>query len=222
MNAQVLVDNLGLTDKEAAVYVAILELGDSTIQPIATRSGVKRTSIYYFIDRLVELGLVEVAKMRGRLHYKALSPEQMVSLQERRLEEIKEVVPEFLSIFNVSTKKPKIAYYEGAEQMKAIMREESRCHSELLRIWSDTEMKELFGAKFLADIDRACQNQGIQVRAARPQTADFPMSISIYDTGKVGLMTSRKEGFGIMIESEEFVQTMRVLFEAFWAISEKA
>jgi len=245
MDQRILVENLGLTDKEAAVYLAILELGASTVQPIANHSGVKRTSIYYFINHLVELGLVEVAKVRNRLTYKALSPERMVSLQENRLKEIRQALPSFLSVFNVSTEKPKISYFEGPEQMKNILLEEARCKKELLAIWSAQEVTELFGTKLLKETNDTRRAKGVHVRVVRlkdndesfgqflggeqenrelryaPEGTNFPMAISIYDTGKVGLLTSRKEGFGILIESEEFTQAMRTLFEAFWSVSKE-
>ena len=240
MSEVILTQNLGLTDKEAKVYLAILGLGDSTILPIAKRSGVKRTSIYYFIDRLVELGLVDQAKIRGRMHYKAKPPEQLVNLQEQRLSEVKKALPQFESLYNVSTKKPRISYFEGPEQMRQIMYEEWKC-KEVLFIWPTLNVLEVIGgAKFLEEIVQGDVERGVKLRIIRfrsqtaawqgakhgevpgreirfaPEGLDLPMAIGIFDTGKVGFLTSKKEGFGILIESEELYQAMRVFFELFW------
>lgn len=241
MNRDILINNLGLTDKEAAVYLSILELGSSTVQPIATQSGVKRTSIYYFIDHLIELGLIEKVQIRNRWHFKALSPNKMVELQEKRLDQIKMTLPQFESIFNVSTSKPKISYFEGPEQIKNILLEETRCKEEVLGIWSGKEVSELFSdQKLLKEVDQIRRQKGIKVKVVRirekdepfeefgdqpgsnrelryaPEGTNFPMAISIFDTGKVGFMTSKKEGFGILIESEEVVSAMKILFYSFW------
>jgi len=247
MNKEVLIKNLGLSDKEAAVYEAILEIGSSTIQPISKQSGIKRTSIYYFINHLVELGLVEVAKVRGRLCYKALPPTRMISLQQQRLAELQESLPQFMSIYNVSTNKPKISYYEGPEQIKNIVLEETRCKKEALYIWPAKDvMDSIGGTEFMEILDRRRKENGTFLKLIRfrdkeipfyrfdqtekqdlreiryaPAGTTFPMAIAIYDTGKVGFLTTRKEGFGIMIESEELVQAMRFLFELFWEQSEK-
>jgi len=241
MTREILTENLGLTDKEAAVYISILELGSSTIQPIAAHSGVKRTSIYYFINHLVDLGLVEAAKIRGRLHYKALPPARLVTLQQNRLEEIKSALPQFESIFNVSTNKPKISYFEGQEQMQQIVLEEHRCKKECLWIWPNKEAIDVVGGtdfmeklivksraskvffrlihfpdKLVPFKDDKGNDEGFrEIRYAKPGTT-FPLAIGIFDTGKVGFLTSRKEGFGIMIESVEFEAAMRFLFELFW------
>lgn len=246
IDAHTLTQNLGISDKEAKVYLAVLELGGGTVQEIAARAAIKRTSIYYFIDHLVELGLIEQLQVGRRVRYQPTSPERLVELQKQRAAQLEQLLPEFMSVYNVSTKKPRISYFEGPEQMKNIIKEEPRCQAELLCIWSAQEVTDLFGTEFLGDIDRARREKGIKVRVIRiqakdetfgpyrggpgqnrelrytPEGTDFPMAISIYDTGKVGLMTSRKEGFGILIESTEYVQAMRVLFEALWAQSRPA
>ena len=105
MSQQVLTENLGLTSKEAAVYVAALELGKSTIKPLAAQAGQKRTSLYYFINHLVELGLIEKTMQNHKTFYVARPPEELVNLQKRRLNQLKQALPEFASLYNTSTKK---------------------------------------------------------------------------------------------------------------------
>ena len=42
----------GLNKKQAKVYLACLELGLATVQDLAKRSGVRRTTIYSLLDEL--------------------------------------------------------------------------------------------------------------------------------------------------------------------------
>jgi sugar-specific transcriptional regulator TrmB len=44
-----LIQNMGFSDKAAKVYLAALELGESTVQTLAKKSGLKRTTIYYVL-----------------------------------------------------------------------------------------------------------------------------------------------------------------------------
>ncbi|GEM_PF-3348417 len=44
------------------------------------------------------------------------------------------------------------------------------------------------------------------------------MTTYLYDS-KVGLISTQKENFGMIIESKEFYQTMNNLFESLWQIS---
>lgn len=240
MSTQLLVENLGLTDKEAAVYMAILELGKSTIKPIAAQSGLKRTSIYYFINHLVELGLIEKVVQSGRNHYIARPPQELIRVSQRRLAHLQEALPQFASIYNTSTNKPKISYFEGVEQMKQVLFEETRCHKNIWGIWSGQEVHELFGHDVLERVDQERRQKGIHVQVVRIREKDsafeefseqegsnrelryapdgtvFPLAFTIYDTGKVGIMSSKKEGFGILIESAELVAAMKTLFDCFW------
>ncbi len=232
----------GLNDREAKTYLAVLELGLSTIGPIAARAKVKRTSVYNFIERLVELGLISRTIIRGRNHYGALPPKRLISLQQERLKNLESMLPEFASSFNLTGRKPRISYLEGPEQMRNIVREEPYCRREALYIWTGQDIIEMIGGvRFMTDIDRQRIAKGVRIRVVRfrekdvkfptsahgpkflreiryaPPNLNVSMSMGIYDSGKVGFFSSKAEGFGILIESKELEMLMRALFESYWA-----
>lgn len=241
MDKEKILVNLGLHEKEAKTYLAILELGSSTIKPIADKAGVKRTSIYNFIDHLVKLGLVTQAKIHNRWHYSAISPERLLEIEKDKLRNLQNTLPEFLSIYNLLTTKPKIQYFEGSEQMKNIVREELRCSKECLYIWTGAPIIEMIGGEnFMSEIDRERIEKKIEVKTIRfrkqdvayklsdpgpkflrqlrwgPENLNLSMSMGIYDTGKVSFFSSKFEGFGIVIESGELEQLMRVFHKLLW------
>ena len=74
-NEAELIQTLGLSEQEVAVYLAALELGEAHIQDISRKSGVKRTSIYNFIDALKERQLLSEIKKGKRKLYSAVSPQ---------------------------------------------------------------------------------------------------------------------------------------------------
>ncbi len=53
-----------------------------------------------------------------------------------------------------------------------------------------------------------------------PSGMVFVMTSFIYDS-KVAFISSRKENFGMIIESQDFARTFRNLFEILWISSEK-
>lgn len=243
-----MLQKFGLDDKEAKVYLAILELGQSTITPIAERSGVKRTSIYYFIDHLVELGLVSKLEQEGKTTYTAESPERLLDYEKSRLELVREAIPFLMSSYNQLPGKPRISYFEGTEQVKNIIREETRCEKEALYIWPGREVMEMVGGgKFMIEIDNARINKGVSLKTIRFKSKDLPYEtsasgleylrelrwapeeynhlktgIGIYDTGKVGIFSSKGESYGIMIESQELYETMKVFHTLLWNQSTEA
>ena len=90
----ILESSLGLTDKESAVYLALLESGRSTVKPIADTAGVKRTSVYNFIDRLVEIGVVNKSVIRGRRYFEAIEPEGLLEIARNRFKDLEKNISE--------------------------------------------------------------------------------------------------------------------------------
>lgn len=249
MDREELLQAIGLSDKEAKTYLAILELGASTIKPIALRAGLHRTSVYNFIDHLVELGLITQAEVRGRMHYKANPPEKLVEIQKERTRLLEKSLPQFLSVYNDKSAKPKISYFEGSEQIKNIGREVLKCKTEVLYFWAGPELTDITGGEaFWNKINDDRVSRHISVRLVRfegidalyeksasgpenlRQTRFAPQNLekivehglAIYDTGKVGIFGSREEGYGILIESAAYAKTMKMLFELMWAQSSPA
>lgn len=238
--SQLLTDS-GLSDKEALIYLAALELGSSTVLPLARKAGIKRTSVYNFIDKLVEAGLLTRALERGRSVYSAESPNRLFALQQERARKLEQALPELLSIYNRSSRKPRIRYFEGAEQMKNIVKEEPLCKTEALYVWPGKDIMDMIGGtKYMAEIDRNRIAAGVKIRTIRfrdkdvtfktsshgskflrelrfaPLGMNISMGLGIYDTGKVAFISSKYEGFGIVIESRELEILMRGLYEHFW------
>ncbi len=50
---------LGLSQKEATVYVALLELGTASVQAIARRADLVRPTTYVILEALTKKGLVQ-------------------------------------------------------------------------------------------------------------------------------------------------------------------
>ena len=48
--------DFGFTDKEARVYLALLELGEGNVTHIAQKTGLKRAIIYIVLERLMQQG----------------------------------------------------------------------------------------------------------------------------------------------------------------------
>lgn len=108
---QVLIDS-GLNELEANVYLAVLELGESTVLPIAKKAGVKRTYCYDILSSLANKGLVSYVQKNNRRRYQALDPKKMQILLKNRFENFQEVLPELSSLYKTSGK-PKVSFYEG-------------------------------------------------------------------------------------------------------------
>ncbi|KKQ79295.1 MAG: Transcriptional regulator, TrmB [Parcubacteria group bacterium GW2011_GWC2_38_7] len=106
---------LGIEEKQAKVYLACLEMGKATVQDLAQKSGVKRTSIYNFLEELKQSGLVTELHQGARLFLVAENPNHLLHNLRERLKKMKTIIPELVSIYNLPENKPKVKYYEGQD-----------------------------------------------------------------------------------------------------------
>src|SRR3989339_2265497 len=114
--------HLGLTEKEAAVYVAALQLGPAAVQEISDRAQVNRATTYVMIDSLSARGLLSSTEKDGRRIFMAESPERLLVLlrlqkkeMEAKEEELIQVLPKLNAFFNRAAEKPEVRYLEGHE-----------------------------------------------------------------------------------------------------------
>ncbi|RMD45562.1 TrmB family transcriptional regulator, partial [Candidatus Pacearchaeota archaeon] len=55
---EALLKEIGLTNGETKVYLSLIKIGESTVGPIAKKSGVSLSKIYEILNNLIKKGLV--------------------------------------------------------------------------------------------------------------------------------------------------------------------
>ena len=181
------------------------------------------------------------------MHYSAVNPDRLFEIQKERTDKLSKFLPELQALFNTNPQKPRITYFEGPDQMKNILWEEVNCKKETLYLWPNQDSLAMVGGpEFLKMIDEKRLKKGVWVKVIRfkskdilfensasgkkflrelrfgPEENNFSMGMSIYDSGKVGFFSSRKEGFAVLIESKELEKLMRIFFNLFWEKSAPA
>ncbi len=115
---------IGLTEGESKVYLALLELGDSTTGPIVDKARVARSKIYHILERLIEKGLVTTISEKKIKHYRAADPERLltyISENERKLKENREHIQSILPQLEMYKNKgpaEEAEIYRGVEGVK--------------------------------------------------------------------------------------------------------
>ena len=114
---------LGLSESEINVFLALLQSGPSSVQDISRVSGINRVTIYSALANLEKKGLVAETKRGARRLFIAERPEELKAIVEEKREEIQKIhlnldnlVLPVLKAINVSQEnKPEIRFYEGLE-----------------------------------------------------------------------------------------------------------
>jgi sugar-specific transcriptional regulator TrmB len=118
---------IGLSEKEAEVYLALLQGDSFSIIEIAKKTKINRTTIYPVIKSLAEKGLVSETTTNTKVHYQAESPERLETYLERQkilLDEnskkIKDIIPQLKSVQRESGERPVVKYFEGKEGIMSV------------------------------------------------------------------------------------------------------
>lgn len=235
------IKQLGLTDNEAKVYLACLELGQATVQELSKKSGVKRTTVYIAIEGLKEKGLVSQSKKAKKTMFAVESPDSLLALSQKRHEALKQALPELKSIYNMAgAEKPKLRFYEARQgyltvyenilkdkpkELLAIASYDDLCHHLDQRYedeWIEQRIKLGIKLRWLDFRTRATEKMQRrskeELRELRflPKNFKFTSSMFIYND-KIVLMSGRQKDFmAVVIESSEFCQMFKQLFEFFW------
>ncbi len=121
---------LGLKDKEAAVYLACLELGPSPVQNVARKAKVVRATTYVVLEVLMHQGLVTRYKEGKKTMFSAEPPRQLMRLLEKEREDIddkqhdlEQLLPELQILMKAAGGRPSVRYFAGIEGLRAIRRE---------------------------------------------------------------------------------------------------
>lgn len=239
MTIQEALSNFGLNEKEAKVYVALLELGQTTAYAIAGRGGLKRPTVYVVLDELRQKGLVLKIPHAKKQLFTAKSPEEFFRETEERINTSRHILPELLALTS-GAKKPKTLYFEGIEGMKQVSQygmDEMR-GKEMLAFYAEAthatpELIEIFDK-----YNDRLRHNNTKVRAIAPSHPNLkrwretdkeydrvikivPCSTySAQNSIEVGESFVRilafKDMHGIIIENAAIAETMRQIFEMVW------
>lgn len=235
---------LGLSEKEATVYVALLELGHGTVTEIARKAGINRTTGYDILGSLANKGLVNISGKEPKSEFAAEPPETIISylkkVAEQTAEHIKKaegLIPE-LTLLHAKQNRPLIKFYEGTEGLRYVY-EDTLTSAEPIRAYANVDDMHKGLPNYFPEYYKRRAGAGIAIRAIVPQTPIgmargayneeekreiafvppdkyyFSPEINIYDN-KV-MIASWREKLGIIIESAEIADAMKKIYELAWA-----
>ena len=236
---------LGLTGKRARFYLAALELGDETVTAVAQHAGIERTTAYALFEKLLEDGLVTQAVRGGRAHVVAEDPDVLARNLDDKRRILGEILPDLRAVHARTHGAPRFRLYDGAEGIRTVLN--AVLAAPLPEICGILSMKELLavpGPKALRNFIAERVRMGTRLRVIRahseethqiwkagedelrevryaPSSDAFRITTFIFG-GKVALISSRRENYGLIVDSEEFARLQQALFETMWQTSTPA
>ncbi|MEI8249003.1 MAG: helix-turn-helix domain-containing protein [Candidatus Taylorbacteria bacterium] len=118
---------IGLNEKEAVVYLFLLTVDGSSVLDISKKTKINRSTTYIVLESLAKKGLVSETTIGKKTHFQAEQPERLETYIEQRkilLEEqskkLKDIIPQIKSVQRESGEKPIVQYFEGKEGIFAL------------------------------------------------------------------------------------------------------
>ncbi len=112
--------NIGLSDKEVRVYLALLRFGSTNVGNISDEAGIKRPTTYLILDELRKKGLVLKIPHAKKTIYQAKSPDELYEQIQQNLNNFEKILPK-LRVISPSPKAIKTLYFEGFDGVKEAM-----------------------------------------------------------------------------------------------------
>lgn len=237
-----LVENLvkiGLTEKEAKMYLALLELGEASVQDISKKSGIRRTTVYDILESLKQKGFIGLSVQKKRKLYFAQNPKKLeVDLEEKK-KIVSNIMPDLLAVTNLLDKKPGVKYFQGEFAFKDVYkdileypeREICAWFSELYKEIDDDFFEKYFvptkikkkiwtraiypDNKVMRQAAKTNQESLRKTKFVTSKEFEMPIAIILYAESKIGI-TSFKEGISMIIESKIIYMALKSIFELQW------
>jgi len=166
----------GLSDKEAFIYVALLELGGAYPSKIAEYTGLNRSTVYMLLTQMSVKGIVNEIEKKNKQFYQLESPTKLVryakskmSIIQDEIENAQRILPDLEGLLGTADK-PKITYYEGIEGVLDIYATHINVSKayEMLAWANVREVEDLLPKNFFQDYIKTKNHKGITSRGIFP------------------------------------------------------
>lgn len=231
---------LGLNEKEAQVYIALLGLGSASVYSIAKASGLKRPNTYVVVDELVKKGAInEVPRIKKQL-YQAKSPEELIAQVENRFELIKQKLPELKALVKGQEIKPRVFFFEGKAGLQQTINYGLKRMSkkEVVGFYATTNKTAAEMFDNFKDFNDNIKNFNIKLRGVAPEVEELKHFRTTDKEYGREFKTLKKEVYSptvslemgdtyvkiqdfdnlqsVIIENPNITKTMKQIFELVW------
>jgi len=238
--------NLGLTDGEAKVYLALLKLGSSTVGPIVKESKIAYSNIYEVLERLIQKGLASFIIKQKTKYFQATEPYRLEEYLKNKEQEIqkqkkslKELIPSLNALINSKESKTDAEIFIGTKGLKTayeklgsnLTKKEEVLFFYIYEKENADKSDEFYNSMF--DITKKLKARGLANKEYKKswfmqkaknimkvKFVDFPLpgNIDIIQN-KMMLISWHPEIVGILINSESIARHFRNYFNKIWKIA---
>lgn len=236
---------LGFTDREAQIYLALLEYGAQPASSLARKLGCPKSTVLFSLEAMVEAAYVQ-RSMRGRTQWFYADPKDLQKAKEKELkeqsEQLESVLPllqEFKSPFSAQ---PKLRFFQGIDGCRKAYSLLLESTTEILEFGVHGDLMKKLGEDFMENFMAERAKRGIALKAISQkdpihkelckrnqehlreiqfypsEAGTMYSSIAIFDD-QVLLLNLFQDAFAILIESKQVSETLKTIFRLQWSVT---
>lgn len=202
-----------------------------------------RSSIYDYVDRLIEAGVVRKTTSQRGVKFLMADIETIQSVleeQKKHIESTIETLPHLVQTEEHGSYIPRFSFYDEKNTAELILRDVLRSREErIYGFWSVSDMSTVVSPELYSFFHEERTHRGIFLSSLWPhsqkqmpkeytlpdskmiEVREVPKTVQSYAGyviygNKVGFISSEKEGFGFIIDSPELSKTMKTQFLYLW------
>jgi sugar-specific transcriptional regulator TrmB len=121
MEINEILEEVGLNEKEARIYLALLNLGEATASRVSEISDINRITTYVILKALKEKGFCSVYDKNKIQYFKPIKPEQILGLLEEKKKKVSAILPLLKRKENLIQDKPELSIFEGKKGITSML-----------------------------------------------------------------------------------------------------
>lgn len=241
MNLEKILNNYGLTQKQAKIYLACLELGSASVTKISQKAGLARSTSYEVLESLQQQKLISTFRKKNVQYFSAEEPQKAINIAKEKAELLEQALPQLRAIQGISVMKPSVRFYQGKEEMKIILNEILEEADKLLSFGSSDDVFSVLSDYFPKFIEQRVKKkipirgitfESVKARERKQIANQILMKIKVIPKeyqhngltfiwkNKVAMFSFKKDLTALVIESEELMKIQKSMFDFMWDNSE--
>jgi len=227
--------DIGLSNGEIKVYLALLELGHSSAGAVLEKAEIQNSVFHFCVNNLIKKGLVSYVK-KGKIRvYKASDPENFLIYLKDKEKQIQEILPILKEKQASEKEKQEVELFEGIKGCITLLNisiEDSKKGDEYLFFSSVAEGKNKDIQDFFRRFDLKRKHKGLNVKGIAPSEikpffsnrkhlkmkySDFPVPSNIaICNNTMALFSWDEKPIGVLIKAKNLVEKQKDFFHKLW------
>ncbi|MBT3464130.1 hypothetical protein HOD20_03450 [archaeon] len=236
-----LLKDIGLTQREAEVYIALLKMGKSSVLDISKNVKIHRTNIYDNLENLIEMGLAKFIVENDKKYYSITHPNMILEVLNERKLRFKDILPGMISEYSKEKSKTEASILRGKDGLKSIFEDYLRVKETIymygVPLLAPDLIKYYLPGYHKRRIKKKITNKVIFNYNAKnrmkfinslnyskgkylPKEFDSPASTTIYGQN-ISIILWTEDPLIVSVKNKQIAESYKSFFDFLWKIAKK-